>query len=72
MTEECNRIKAEIVHEADVDIGIGTRIMASATDRGADLVVMGAYGHGRLRQLVLGGATREVLTAMTVPVMLSH
>jgi nucleotide-binding universal stress UspA family protein len=33
---------------------------------------MGAYGHSRLRELVLGGATRTILEAMTVPVLMSH
>ena len=38
----------------------------------ADLLVMGAYGHARLSERVLGGATRGVLTAMTAPVLMSH
>jgi nucleotide-binding universal stress UspA family protein len=33
---------------------------------------MGTYGHSRLRELVLGGATRQILGSMTVPVMMSH
>ena len=39
---------------------------------GADLLVMGAYGHSRLREFVLGGATRSVLAAMTLPVLMAH
>ena len=39
--------------------------------RGADLLVMGAYGHTRLRELVFGGATRHVLRAATLPVLFS-
>jgi nucleotide-binding universal stress UspA family protein len=39
---------------------------------GADLLVMGAYGHSRWRELVLGGVTRSLLREMTVPVLLSH
>ena len=38
----------------------------------ADLIVMGGYGHSRLREFVLGGATREILSSMTVPVLMSH
>jgi nucleotide-binding universal stress UspA family protein len=64
--------KAEIVGASDEGLDIGAQIVASAAARGADLIVMGAYGHGRLRQLVLGGATRDVLGAMTIPVLLSH
>ena len=37
-----------------------------------DLIVMGAYGHSRLRELALGGATRTLLEAMTVPVLMAH
>ena len=42
------------------------------SDLGADLLVMGAYGHSRLRELVLGGVTRTILKEMTVPVLMSH
>ena len=38
----------------------------------ADLIVMGAYGHSRVRELVLGGATRTLLGSMTGPVLMSH
>ncbi|SMH46057.1 universal stress protein [Azospirillum agricola] len=41
-------------------------------DSGTDLLVMGAYGHSRLRELVLGGMTRAMLKRMTVPVLMSH
>jgi nucleotide-binding universal stress UspA family protein len=36
------------------------------------MIVMGGYGHSRLREFVLGGATRGILEAMTVPVFMSH
>jgi nucleotide-binding universal stress UspA family protein len=36
------------------------------------MIVMGAYGHARARELILGGATRGVLASMTVPVLMSH
>jgi nucleotide-binding universal stress UspA family protein len=39
---------------------------------GADLLVMGAYGHSRLREFILGGVTRSLLQEMTIPVLLSH
>ena len=62
------------VHEArdTRDIDIGDAILTSAADFAADLIVMGAYGHSRMRQLVMGGATRSLLAAMTVPVLFSH
>lgn len=60
----------------DVDAGsggpIGDTLLSEAADLGADLLVMGAYGHPRWRELVMGGATRTVLKSMTVPVLMSH
>jgi nucleotide-binding universal stress UspA family protein len=53
-------------------IGIGDLLLSRASDLGADLLVMGAYGHSRLRELVLGGATRTMLKSMTLPVFMSH
>jgi nucleotide-binding universal stress UspA family protein len=41
-------------------------------DRGADMMVMGAYGHSRLREAVLGGATRQILEHTTIPVLMAH
>lgn len=52
------------------DVGETLRRHASAV--GADMIVMGAYGHSRLRQLVLGGATRSLLNESPVPLFLSH
>ncbi|HEX6015975.1 MAG TPA: universal stress protein, partial [Geminicoccaceae bacterium] len=49
----------------------GATLLGAADAEGADLLVMGAYGHSRLRELVLGGATREVLRDARVPVLLS-
>jgi nucleotide-binding universal stress UspA family protein len=51
---------------------VGAIILSRAADLDADLLVMGAYGHSRMRELVLGGATREILGSMTLPVLLSH
>ena len=47
-------------------------LLSHVSDCGAQLVVMGAYGHSRLRELVLGGMTRGILQSMTVPVLMSH
>ncbi len=51
---------------------VGQTLLAEAEGLGADLVVMGAYTHSRLRQLILGGVTRHVLHAATLPVLFSH
>ena len=47
-------------------------LLSLASDLGSDLIVMGAYGHARMRQTVLGGVTRSMLAQMTVPVLMSH
>jgi len=51
---------------------VADAILSHAADSNADLLVMGGYGHSRLREFILGGATRGVLQAMTVPVLMSH
>lgn len=57
--------------KADGD-SVGAQICARTLAEGADLLVMGAYGHTRLRELVFGGVTRHVLAHAPVPVLLSH
>ncbi len=52
--------------------GDGARLLAEATSGDADLIVMGGYGHSRLRQLVFGGVTRHMLRNVTVPVLMAH
>ncbi len=54
------------------DIGIGDALLNRATDLGADMLVMGGYGHSRTREAIFGGATRHVLEHMTLPVFMSH
>ncbi len=50
----------------------GAHLLAAAIEHGADLIVMGGYGHSRLRQLVFGGVTRHMLRNLTVPVLMAH
>jgi nucleotide-binding universal stress UspA family protein len=64
-------IKAE-VHMIGGWPNVGDAILNEAVKTAADLVVMGAYGHSRLREWVLGGATRDVLSAASVPVLVAH
>ena len=54
------------------DFDVASTILSYVADSAATLIVMGAYGHSRVRELVLGGATRGILTSMTVPVLMSH
>lgn len=51
---------------------VGDMILSCCADQGADLLVMGSYGHSRLRELVLGGATRTVLEGLSVPALMTH
>ncbi len=53
-------------------IGVGEVLLNRVSDHGADLLVMGAYGHSRVREFIFGGASRSVLHHMTVPVLLSN
>ena len=57
---------------ADPDIGTGDAIIGQAAEMDADLIVMGAYGHARLREIILGGVTRDLLKLAPVPVLLAH
>jgi nucleotide-binding universal stress UspA family protein len=63
-------VRSFIAGGAGGQVGHGLLVEAGAV--GADLIIMGAYTHSRLRQLVLGGVTRHVLQAATLPVLLSH
>jgi len=53
-------------------IDAGDVLLNYVADSGADLLVMGAYGHSRIREMVLGGVTRHMLAHMTIPVLMSH
>jgi len=65
-------IKVEAAHTVTTDISEGAALLSYAADIGADLIVSGAYGHSRVREMVFGGVTRTLLNEMTVPVLLSH
>jgi nucleotide-binding universal stress UspA family protein len=61
-------IKRIVVTDGDV----ANALLSYSADYGAHLIVMGGYGHSRLREFVLGGVTRAILASMTVPTLLSH
>jgi nucleotide-binding universal stress UspA family protein len=65
LTVEVKQIVASHVKTADV-------LLSHAADSAADLLVLGGYGHSRLREFVLGGVTRTILETMTVPTLMSH
>jgi len=51
---------------------VGDAVLALTSEVGADLLVMGAYGHSRLRETIIGGVTRTVLQHMALPVLMTH
>ncbi|SFD08838.1 universal stress protein [Collimonas sp. OK412] len=66
-------IKVEVSEQAmPKDIDTGNALLSHAADFGADLIVMGGYGHKRFREIMLGGVTHTILESMTVPVLMAH
>jgi nucleotide-binding universal stress UspA family protein len=65
-------LAVEVKRLVAADISTADAILSYAADGAADLIVMGGYGHSRLREFVLGGATRGMLDKMTLPVLMSH
>jgi len=65
-------LKVTVKRITSPDIDVASTILSYAADSSADMIVMGGYGHSRLREFVLGGATRGLLESMTVPVLMSH
>ncbi len=64
--------KVTTVHVAPGEQAPGDALLAAAAQAGAGLLVMGGYGHARLREAVIGGVTRRVLTHADIPVLLAH
>lgn len=60
------------VKEVPLDTRVSTTLLKQVDELGAGLLVMGGYGHSRIREWVLGGTTREILANMHVPVLISH
>ncbi len=67
-----HKLRVELVRIPAADIDVASAILSHAADSGATLIVMGGYGHSRLREFALGGATRGMLQSMTVPTLMSH
>ena len=65
-------IDATVAFRIAKDGDVGDMILSRSADYRADLIVMGAYGHSRTREWLLGGATRHLLRHMTVPVLMAH
>lgn len=65
-------VKVDLADVIATEYTIGEEIRVRAIDRGADLIVMGCYGHSRMREFALGGVTRHMLREMTIPILFSH
>lgn len=65
-------VKAEFERVMVEGTAMGARLLEAAQHSQADLIVMGAYTHSRIRQLILGGVTSRVLAESTVPVLMAH
>jgi len=65
-------VKVEVTRIARGKIDVADALLSHAADCSADFMVMGGYGHSRLREFVLGGVTRSMLHSMVVPTLMSH
>jgi nucleotide-binding universal stress UspA family protein len=65
-------VEATLTQGDEESADVGAALLAQAARLGSDVIVMGAYGHSRLRELVLGGTKRHVLRHATVPVLVAH
>jgi nucleotide-binding universal stress UspA family protein len=65
-------VRVDVTRLEARDIDVPNAILSHLADAGSDLLVMGCYGHSRLREMVLGGVTRTILREMTVPVLMAH
>jgi nucleotide-binding universal stress UspA family protein len=64
------KVQIETVPAADIDVA--SAILSYIADISGTLIVMGGYGHAKLREVILGGVTRDMLKSMTVPAFMSH
>jgi nucleotide-binding universal stress UspA family protein len=65
-------LKVELKPIVSGGTDVANTILSHAADVSADFIVMGGYGHSRLREFILGGATRGLLASMTIPTLMSH
>lgn len=65
-------LKVDVKRIAGGDIDVADALLSHAADSSADFIVMGGYGHSRLREFVLGGVTHSILRSLTAPAFMSH
>lgn len=64
--------RVDVQRASSRDVSIADLVLNRIADESIDLLVMGAYGHARVREIWLGGVTRRLMESMTVPVFISH
>jgi nucleotide-binding universal stress UspA family protein len=64
--------KVEVKSIVTAETDVASTMLSHAADTSADFLVMGGSGHSRLREFILGGATRGILSSMTLPTLMSH
>ena len=65
-------VNVTVQRVAPGDLDVKDALLNYAADSAADMIVMGGYGHSRMREFILGGVTRGMLASMTVPTLMSH
>jgi nucleotide-binding universal stress UspA family protein len=65
-------LKIDVRQLVAEDIDVANTLLSYAADNATDFIVMGGYGHSRLREFVLGGTTRGILQTMTAPTLMAH
>jgi nucleotide-binding universal stress UspA family protein len=65
-------LKVDVHQLVEEDVDVANALLSYAADNATDFIVMGGYGHSRLREFVLGGTTRSILQTMTVPALMAH
>lgn len=66
-----HNVRVDVIRK-ETHVEIGDALLSLATELGSDLLVMGGYGHSRFREILLGGVTRNMLSSMTLPVLMSN
>ncbi len=67
-----HNVKAEILSVSSDGMNVGETLLRAASDQGAGLLIMGAYGHSRFTEFIFGGATRHVINHVQLPVLMAH
>ena len=66
------RAKTQVIRHELATLSVADALLAQVARLDADLLIMGAYGHSRLREMILGGVTRDILRNMNIPVLMAH